>query len=98
MNLQQHLEIQASAQQWADDFMNNYSVSATEMVDALTKVLLNLKDKVIVEYLTEITQQQMQLTNEDILNNNTQFEDMEIAPQEEEVDNGRRINDTSYDN
>ena len=42
MNLQEHLEIQASAQQWADDFMLNYNVTATEMVDALTKVLLNL--------------------------------------------------------
>jgi len=58
MNLQQHLEIQASAQQWADDFMKTYKVSASEMVDALSKVLVNLKDKVIVEYLTEIAQQQ----------------------------------------
>lgn len=81
MNLQQHLEIQASAQQWADDFMNNYNISATEMADALTKVLLNLKDKVIVEYLTELTRQQMSAA--------TLQEDMQSqTPQEEEVDYG----------
>lgn len=81
MNIQQHLEVQASAQQWADDFMQNYNISATEMTDALTKVLLNLKDKVIVEYLTELTRQQIDVAalQEDI---QTQ------TPQEEEVENG----------
>lgn len=79
MNLQQHLEVQASAQQWADDFMQNYNISATEMTDALTKVLLNLKDKVIVEYLTELTHQQINAT--------VQQEDIQSqTPQEEEVD------------
>lgn len=81
MNIQQHLEVQASAQQWADDFMQNYNISATEMTDALTKVLLNLKDKVIVEYLTELTRQQM--------NAAVQQEDIQSqAPQEEEVNGG----------
>ena len=81
MNIQQHLEVQASAQQWADDFMQNYNISATEMTDALTKVLLNLKDKVIVEYLTELTRQQIDtaMLQEDIQSQ---------TPQEEEVDNG----------
>lgn len=74
MNLQQHLEIQASAQQWADDFMQNYNISASEMVDALTKVLLSLKDKILVEYFTEMTQQAQQ--------ENNQLKDM---PQEEEI-------------
>lgn len=83
MNIQQHLEVQASAQQWADDFMQNYNISATEMTDALTKVLLNLKDKVIVEYLTELTRQQMNAT--------TLSEDIQSqTPQEEEVGNGAR--------
>lgn len=85
MNIQQHLEVQASAQQWADDFMQNYNISATEMTDALTKVLLNLKDKVIVEYLTELTRQQM--------NAAVQQEDIQSqAPQEEEV-NGEITSD-----
>lgn len=60
MNLQQHLEIQASAQQWADDFMSQYNITATEMVDALTKVLLNLKDKAMVEYLLDMSKRQQE--------------------------------------
>lgn len=82
MNIQQHLEVQASAQQWADDFMQNYNISATEMTDALTKVLLNLKDKVIVEYLMEMTQQQMNNTSE-LLEEDIQLE----SPHKEEVNN-----------
>ena len=82
MNIQQHLEVQASAQQWADDFMQNYNISATEMTDALTKVLLNLKDKVIVEYLMEMTQQQMNNTSE-LLEEDVQLE----SPHKEEVNN-----------
>ena len=83
MNLQQHLEVQASAQQWADDFMQNYNISATEMTDALTKVLLNLKDKVIVEYLTELTHRQIDAA--------AQQEEMQSqTPQEEEVGNDAR--------
>ena len=82
MNIQQHLEVQASAQQWADDFMQNYNISATERTDALTKVLLNLKDKVIVEYLMEMTQQQMNNTSE-LLEEDIQLE----SPHKEEVNN-----------
>ena len=85
MNLQEHLEIQASAQQWADDFMLNYNITATEMADALTKVLLNLKDKVMVEYLTEVAKKQREAYAV------TQQEDTQSqAPQEEEIDNGGR--------
>ncbi len=85
MNIQKHLEIQASAQQWADDFMQNYDVTATEMVDALTKVLLSLKDKAMVEYLVDITnrQQEMQAARQEQMQSQT--------PQEEEVD-GRESN------
>jgi DNA-binding phage protein len=61
MNLQQHLEIQASAQQWADDFMSQYNITATEMADALTKVLLNLKDKAMVEYLVDVSKRQQEM-------------------------------------
>ena len=83
MNLQEHLEIQASAQQWADDFMSNYNITATEMADALTKVLLNLKDKVMVEYLTEVAKKQQEAYAA------AQQEDIQSqTPQEEEVDDG----------
>lgn len=61
MNLQQHLEIQASAQQWADDFISQYDITATEMTDALTKVLLNLKDRAMVEYLVDVSKRQQEM-------------------------------------
>ena len=87
MNLQQHLEIQASAQQWADDFMQSYNISATEMVDALTKVLLTLKDKAMVEYLNELAEQQRQMYAA------VQQEQIQSqAPQEEEVNGGEYEN------
>lgn len=60
MNTQKYLEIQASVQQWIDDFMNRYEVSAADMSAALTSILNNLKDKMIVDYLVEISQQQYQ--------------------------------------
>lgn len=78
MNLQQHLEIQASAQQWADDFMSQYNITATEMADALTKVLLNLKDKAMVEYLIDVSKRQQEYAA-------AQQEQIQSqAPQEEE--------------
>jgi DNA-binding phage protein len=80
MNLQQHLEIQASAQQWADDFMSQYNITATEMADALTKVLLNLKDKAMVEYLVDVSKRQQEMYAA------AQQEQMQSqTPQEEEV-------------
>ena len=33
--------------------MSQYNITATEMEDALTKVLLNLKQQVLRDYLTE---------------------------------------------
>lgn len=53
INLQTRLELQVSAQQWADSIMTQYSISAAEMEDALTKVLLNLKQQILRDYLTE---------------------------------------------
>lgn len=86
MNLQQHLEIQASAQQWADDFMSQYNITATEMADALTKVLLNLKDKAMVEYLVDVSKRQQEMYAA------AQQEQMQSqTPQEEEV-NGTSTN------
>ena len=83
MSLQQHLEIQASAQQWADDFMLQYNITATEMVDALTKVLLILKDKAMVEYLIDVSNRQQKMYAAA-----QQEQIQEQALQEEEV-NGR---------
>ena len=60
MNTQKYLEIQASVQQLIDDFMNRYEVSAADMSAALTSILNNLKDKMVVDYFVEISQQQYQ--------------------------------------
>lgn len=53
INLQTRLELEISAQQWVDSVMSQYSIAAAEMEDALTKVLLNLKQQVLRDYLTE---------------------------------------------
>ena len=53
MNLQTRLEVQGATQQWVDSFMRQYNISASLMEDALNKVLCNLKDKVVLELLTE---------------------------------------------
>ena len=52
-NLQLRLELQASLQQWIDTTMSNYDISAAEMEDALSRILLKLKDKVLENYLME---------------------------------------------
>lgn len=53
MNLQMRLELQESLQQWIDSAMSQYNISAAEMEDAVTKILLKLKDKVLHDYLLE---------------------------------------------
>lgn len=53
INLQTRLELEISAQQWVDSVMSQYSITSAEMEDALTKVLLNLKQRVLRDYLTE---------------------------------------------
>lgn len=52
-NLQLRLELQTSLQQWIDTTMSNYNISAAEMEDALSRILLKLKDKVLENYLVE---------------------------------------------
>lgn len=53
MNLQLRLELQGSLQQWIDSTMQQYNISAAEMEDAMSRVLLKLKDQVIQDYLIE---------------------------------------------
>lgn len=52
-NLQMRFELQGSLQQWIDSNMQQYNISAAEMEDALSKVLLRLKDQVLQDYLIE---------------------------------------------
>ncbi len=53
IDLRTRLELQVSAQQWVDSVMSQYNISAAEMEDALVKVVLNLKQKVLQDYLIE---------------------------------------------
>lgn len=53
MNLQLHLQLQGSLQQWVDSTMKQYNISSAEMEDAVSKVLLKLKDQVLQDYLIE---------------------------------------------
>ena len=52
-NLQTRLELQGSLQQWVDSTMQQFEISAAEMEDAVTRVLLKLKDQVLQDYLIE---------------------------------------------
>lgn len=62
-NLQLRLELQISLQQWIDNTMSNYNISAAEMEDALSRILLKLKDKVCEDYLIEQQQAYQDITN-----------------------------------
>jgi len=52
-SIQLRLELQASLQQWIDSTMQQYNISSAMMEDAVTKILVQLKDKVFQEYLIE---------------------------------------------
>lgn len=62
-NLQLRLELQVSLQRWIDNTMSNYNISAAEMEDALSRVLLKLKDKVFEDYLVEQQQAYQEMMN-----------------------------------
>ena len=62
-NLQLRLELQISLQRWIDSTMSNYNISAAEMEDALSRVLLKLKDKVFEDCLVEQQQAYQEMMN-----------------------------------
>jgi hypothetical protein len=78
MNLQLRFELQGSLQQWVDSTMKQYNISAAMMEDAISKILLSLKDKVWQDYLLE-----QQKAYEEMLASSTQTL--------EEEDNGSKI-------
>jgi len=51
--LQLRFELQGSLQQWVNSTMQQYNISAAMMEDAMSKVMLSLKDKVWQDYLLE---------------------------------------------
>lgn len=54
--LELRYELQSSLQRWIDLTMQQYNISAAMMEDAVSKILLNLKDKAWQEY--RLNQQQ----------------------------------------
>ena len=49
--LQTRLELQLAIQQRIDDFINEYNISPSMMDDALSKVLLNVRELALREFL-----------------------------------------------
>lgn len=71
-DLQLRLEVQAAAQNWVASIMQQYGVSATMMEDALTKVLLNLKDLVAQEAIQSMLAEQAPIQEEKEINDDEQ--------------------------
>lgn len=57
MNQQQRIELQATVLQMVDSFMVNNQISASDMEDALNKVMVQLKDRILSNVLIEIYQE-----------------------------------------
>lgn len=62
--LQTRLEVQVAAQNWAATMMQQYGISAAVIEDALTKVLLSLKDIVTQELVQEIAAKEAPIQEE----------------------------------
>lgn len=71
-DLQLRLEVQGAAQNWVASIMQQYGVSATMMEDALTKVLLNLKDLVAQEAIQSMLAEQAPIQEEKEINDDEQ--------------------------
>lgn len=74
-NLQLHLELQVSLQEWIDSTMNNYNISAIEMEGAMSQALLKLKDKILKDYLIEQRKAYQEMINASSNQENGEIED-----------------------
>lgn len=74
-NLQLRLELQVSLQRWIDTTMSNYNISTAEMEDALSRILLKLKDKVFEDYLLEQQQTYQEMIKASSNQENGEIED-----------------------
>ena len=75
-NLQLRLELQVSLQRWIDNTMSNYNISAAEMEDALSRILIKIKDKVYEDYLIEQQQAYQEMINASSNQENGEIEDV----------------------
>ena len=69
-SLQTRLEVQAAVQQWAANFMIQYNIPAAMMEDALNKVLLTLKEQILIDFLSEATAAPEEEQNDTVESNN----------------------------
>ncbi len=53
--LELRIRVQGMAKQWVNNFMLSNGVSATIMEDALNKVISELKDAVMQEFIASVT-------------------------------------------
>lgn len=74
-DLQLRLEVQGAAQNWVASIMQQYGVSATMMEDALSKVLLNLKDVAAQETIQSILAEEAPIQEEKEINDGEQTTD-----------------------
>ncbi len=75
-NLQLRLELQVSLQRWIDNTMSNYNISAAEMEDALSRILIKIKDKVYEDYLNEQQRAYQEMINASSNQENGEIEDV----------------------
>ena len=54
--LQTRLELQGTVQQWVNSIMSQYNISPSMMDDALSKVLLNVRELAIQEFIVAAQQ------------------------------------------
>jgi hypothetical protein len=57
VNYESRYEVQGATQQWVDSFMQQYHITATDMIDSLNNVLVKLKDKAVEEMFQQVYQQ-----------------------------------------
>lgn len=62
-NLEKRMQVQAAVNEWVNTFMYNNNVSASMMEDALSKILISIKDQAMKEFLIYVQSQAEQLNN-----------------------------------
>ena len=56
-NLEKRMQVQAAVNEWVNNFMRDNNLSASIMEDALSKILLSIKDQAMREFLIYVQAQ-----------------------------------------
>lgn len=62
-NLEKRMQVQAAVNEWVSTFMRDNNISASIMEDALSKILLSIKDQAMREFLIYVQMQAEQVNN-----------------------------------